>query len=46
MASKEVYQEKEDKVGKFLRWAGIFVTAGIVLGVVLHAVNLEIAAKA
>jgi len=46
MASKEVYQEKEDKVGKFLRWAGILAIAGIVVGVVLHAVNLEIAAKA
>ena len=45
MASKEVYQEKETK-GGFWRWVGIFVTAGIVLGVVLHAVNLELAAKA
>ena len=43
MASKEVYQEKESK-GGFWRWVGIFVTAGIVLGVVLHTVNLEIAA--
>ena len=45
MAPKEIYQEQESK-GGFWRWVGIFVTAGIVLGVVLHAVNLEIGAKA
>ena len=42
--AERVYQEKESK-GGYWRWVSLFVTASIVLGVVLHAVNLEIAAK-
>lgn len=42
--AERVYQEKESK-GGFWRWVGIFVTAGIVLGVVLNAVDLEIGTK-